>query len=189
MPVIPFPFGGDTGDDNGKYSTQLARLLPPGVVWDLEADSEIRATLAATADELERVRVRGRNLIDETDPRTASETIGDWERVLGLPDGSASTIEERRLAVTQKFIAQGGQNYAYFDALCTAAGWPLLSITKNAVLRVGARVGSRVFGAGWAYSMTLNVGTPTADAIPKADFEAAIRKVTHAHIIDLFTYA
>lgn len=192
MPSFPYTFGSGPPDPAGSYAKQFAALLPPGRLWNLEQDSTLQATLAAMADEFERIRLRGANLIDETDPRTATETIADWERMVGLPDERvttiASAIEDRRVAVTQKVVAQGGQNYQYFSDLCAACGWPLVSISKNPLLRVGFRVGARCYGETFAYSLTLTLGTPATHALAKADFERVIRHVTHSHITDVFIY-
>lgn len=192
--TFPFVFGGEVSE-SGSYSSQLAKLLPPGIAWDLEDGSELRETLLAMSDELERVRFRGLDLINETDPRTASETIGDWETAFGLPDervtSISSDLDERRVAVTQKVVAQGGQNYTYFETICAACGWPLISITKNHGLmcRVGARVGARIYASEWSFMILLTLNSPTAGALPRADFERVIRHVTHAHIAVTFEYA
>ncbi len=195
MPTFVGTFiGGSDETRASDYARALRLLLPPGRLWDLEPDSELTAMLVAMADEFERVAVRGANLIEETDPRTASETLPDWEKMLGLPDAQVlvipSTIEERRVVVTAKYTARGGQNYQFFSDLCANAGWPLVSIAKGPalLLRVGFRVGARVYGANWAYSMNLTLNTPTAGAMAKADFERLVRHVTHAHISVLFTY-
>lgn len=190
----PFPAPGSSDEVVIPYSRQFADLLPPGIVWNLEADSEIRKVLLACADEYERLRDRGWALIEETDPRTASETIGDWETALGLPDeritSIPSTLAARRVAVTAKYTAQGGSNYAYYEALCAACGYPLDSIVKGRqfMLRVGFRCSDRVYGDGYAYSMRLVLDPRDPDALPQADFERVIEHVTHAHIKVEFEY-
>lgn len=115
------------------YLRQLKALLPPGVVFDREPDSVVTQTLEATADELARVGARGVDLIEESDPRTADETIGDWERILSLPDESVlaipATLAERRIAVAQKYASRGGQNREFFIALAAACGYELADVT------------------------------------------------------------
>lgn len=112
-----------------EYAQQLKDLLPPGKVWNLEADSNISKTMLATGDELARVDARGVDLIEESDPRTADETIEDWESMLSLPDERvtviAATLAERRIAVTQKYVAQGGQDVEFFTRLALACGYTL----------------------------------------------------------------
>lgn len=194
MPSFPFTLGGETSDEATPFATQLLRLLPPGQVWNLEPDSVLRKTLTAVGDELERVRVRGLNLVSEGDPRSASETISDWERALGLPDTRVteipSSLAERQVAVTQKVVNRGGQNYGFFESLCGACGYPLHSITRyvDEILRVGFRVSDRVYGAGYAYSMLVTLDAPTGSYLEQASFERVIRHATHAHIQVLFEY-
>lgn len=177
------------------YGSQLIKLLPPGSLWFLEQVSDLRALLAGLGDELERVRLRGVDLINESDPRTATETIGEWETALGLPDAQvpvlSAILAERRSAVVQKLVATGGQNPAFYARLATACGWTLISVTPYAskVLRVKARVGDRVYGAGYAYSLLVTFHTPGgAGSLAVADLERVFRAATHAHITVVFSY-
>lgn len=192
---LTFPLPTDDTSAASVYARQLKHLLPPGTAFDLEPDSDVTKTLQATAVELWRVDRRGVQLIEESDPRTAFETITDWERMLSLPDelviAIPATIEERRIAVTQKYVSRGGQNYTFFETLCAACGYTLTSIDRfaNLVLRAGFRVSDRVYGATYAYAMRLNLVTPTGDALSQADFERVIRHATHSHITAFFTYS
>lgn len=194
MPVFPFSPPSETSEVSG-YASQLAALLPPGPLWNLELDSNVRKTLNGISEELARVEGRGANLIDETDPRTASETIGEWETMVGLPDERVTeipaTLAARQIAVTQKYAGRGGQNYSFFELLVASCGWELLSITKFAaeILRVGFRVGDRVYGADFAYTIEMTIqDTGTTGALSTADLERVIRHATHSHITVIFTY-
>lgn len=183
--------------------SMLARLLPPGTLWNLDLGGGLQRLLVAIGDEFARVLARGINLVDESDPRTASETLADWERMLGLPDDLVTAIpattEGRRVAIAAKYAARGGQSYSFFSTLCSACGYPLVSITlyANEVLRCGPtslaagfvfRVNDRVYGAAYAYAMTITVGAAAAGALTHAQFEAVIRRATHSHIQVMFTY-
>ncbi len=42
--------------------------------------------LTGLAEELTRIELRALDLIEESDPRSAEETIEQWEEMLGLPD-------------------------------------------------------------------------------------------------------
>lgn len=190
---LPFPFG-DPRETAETYAAQLVKLLPPGRVWDLEPDSTLRKTFLGIADELARIAARGRDLLDESDPRIALETLDDWERALGLPDSLTPVLPtgaaERRAVIVDKLTAIGGQNLAFFEDFCLACGYPLISITKNhgLLLRVGARVGGRCYGPIWSFMMLVRVGTPAVGALTRPQFERAIRDVTHAHITVTFQY-
>lgn len=175
-----------------RYGSHLAALLPPGAVWNLERNSTLRLLLAGIGDELDRVEARGADLLEESDPRTATETIADWERILSLPDERVPTISavlaERRVAVVQKLVGRGGQSYAFFEVLCAACGWPLNTINLFPVLREGFRVDDRCFDSTFAYSMEVVVDPPGPGALTSTQFEAVIRSRTHAHIQVMFTY-
>ncbi len=175
------------------YTSMLQLLLPRGDVWNPEIDSVVRGVLHGVADELARVNARGLDLIDEADPRTAEETIEEWERILGLPDERVTeipaTLAERRIAVTQKFVSLGGQSVEFFTRLALACGYEI-TITKfaNDVLRAGFRVGDRVYGDAYAYAMQVNVLSAAGVALSTDDFERVIRHVCHSHIEVLFDY-
>jgi uncharacterized protein YmfQ (DUF2313 family) len=178
-----------------SYLAQLKALLPPGRVFNLEPDSVLSRVLEGVADELTRVNARGADLINESDPRTAVETLSDWEATVGLPDARVtaipSTTAGRQVAITQKYTTREGQNRAFFDQLCAACGYPLISIDtfSGSVLRAGFRVGDRCFDRVYGYTVRFNVAAATAGALSHADFERVIRHATHSHITAIFTYA
>jgi uncharacterized protein YmfQ (DUF2313 family) len=189
-----FPFGGESGADP-RFARVLLKLLPRGRLLKLEEGSWLRRVLDAIGDAFDAVDTRRADLLEETDPRTATETLPEWERMLSLPDDQLTEIPatdaERRVACTQKLVRRGGQSYAYFESVCAACGWPLESIDlfSELVLRAGFRVSDRVYGDAYAYTMQLNLLAPTASAISEAAFERVIRKVTHTHISLIFNYA
>ncbi len=176
------------------YVRQLKALMPPGVLYNVEPDSVLSRLFEGIADELTRVNARGGDLINESDPRTATETLSDWETLLGLPDERVleipATDAERRVAITQKYITREGQNETFFRELCAACGYPVITINRfvNSVLRVGFRVDDRVYDSLYAYTIQIVLDTPTTGALSVADFERVIRHVTHAHITVMFTY-
>jgi uncharacterized protein YmfQ (DUF2313 family) len=181
--------------DRMAYVRQLKALLPPGVLYNVEPDSTLSKLFEGIADELTRINARGVDLINESDPRTATETLAEWEEVVGLPDelvtAIPATTAERRVAITQKYISRGGQNYGFFETLCAACGYPLVSISLyvSQVLRVGFRVRARVYGLNYAFTMHVTVGNIVwMDRLTTAQFEAVIRHATHAHIRVVFTY-
>lgn len=118
--------------DAPAYLRQLKALLPPGKAFNLESDGEVSKTLAAYAEELARIDARGVQLIEESDPRTADETIEQWEEMLSLPDEQVltipATLPERQVAVTQKYTNRGGQNAEFFVRLAAACGYQLVDV-------------------------------------------------------------
>jgi uncharacterized protein YmfQ (DUF2313 family) len=190
---LPYPLAHPFGADN-DHSRALRQLLPPGRVWRLEAESWIWKTLLAVSDEFRWVSSRAEDLVEETDPRTATETIEEWEEMLSLPDERVTeipaTLAERRIAITQKFVARGGQSPAYFIALALACGYVVtISNYTASLFRSGVgRSGDRLYGAFWAYSFLMTVDPPTGDVLPQADFERVIEHATHSHATVIFEY-
>jgi uncharacterized protein YmfQ (DUF2313 family) len=181
--------------DGAGYGRALKKLLPPGVLFRLDTGGYISKTMHAIGDELAWVELRGKALIEETDPRTADETLEDWERVLGLPDEDVTalptTAAARRLAITQKLIRSGGQNAAYFIELALACGY-VATVTDTygaTVARCGvARCGDRMYGPAWAHVWRMNVSPATGTALTTTELEAIIRRAAPAHTVVAFTY-
>jgi uncharacterized protein YmfQ (DUF2313 family) len=186
---FPFSFPDAQGAD--AYARQLKQLLPRGALWLLESTSTLTKALLGMAEELARVDARGVDLVEESDPRTAYETISDWEEMLALPDDVVTaipaTIEERRIAVTQKYTRIGGQSPQFFIDLAATCGYTV-TVSKYAVLRVGCRVDDRVWGDLYANAFRLNVSPPSGTVLPQADFERVIRHAVHAHAQVVFNY-
>lgn len=118
------------------YLLQLQALLPVGLAWPRSHDATLTRLLAALADELARVDQRASDLIEESDPRTATELLADWERVFGLPDpcvtalGAEQTVDQRRAALAAKVTSIGGQSRQYFIDLAAALGYPGATIDE-----------------------------------------------------------
>lgn len=143
-----------------QYQAQLLDLLPPGAIWPRDLDTDLADLLLAKADELARVDGRADQLIEEADPRTASELLSDWERVAGLPDQCmdlASTPEERRQRLHQKLVWQGGQSVAFFIELLEALGYPGCSITEFRPFRANSKCNASLNQGGWRYAWRINV--------------------------------
>jgi uncharacterized protein YmfQ (DUF2313 family) len=84
------------------YARMLKALLPPSKIWKLDADGVLSAVALGSADELERVDGRVRDLLEEADPRTTLELLPDFERVLGLV--SEGSLDERRARVVAQLL-------------------------------------------------------------------------------------
>jgi uncharacterized protein YmfQ (DUF2313 family) len=187
---IPFGFGADS-----PFARTLRQLLPPGVLWLFEADSILSKSILALSDEFARATGRALDLVEESDPRTATETLDEWERVLGLPDDTVTAVPTttagRRLAIVQKLIRQGGQNAAFYVALAAACGY---SVTVHddygaTLFRAGhGRSGSRCYGPAWAYTWRLDVSAPAGTALTHAELEAIINRAKPAHTTVIYNY-
>lgn len=191
---FPYTFAFTFGDDSA-YSRQLKQLLPPGKLWNLESDSWLSNLLVAIGEELSRVAERAASLMEESDPRTALEMLEDWERMLGLPDHCIESIPaslaERRLAITQKLIRQGGQHAAFYVALAAACGYTATVVDTygSTVLRSGFLSGSPCYGEPWAHAWRLDVDPPVGAALSHAELECIIRRAAPSHSVVFFNYA
>lgn len=109
------------------YLQQQQALLPPGLAWSPEPEAILNRILAGLAVVWARVHGRALALVEEADPQTARETLADWEENLGLPDkctaNTATTLQERRAAVIEKYVTKGNQSVARFYELAEDLGY------------------------------------------------------------------
>lgn len=99
----------------------LASLLPPGRAFPLFIGSEFMKLLSAFGAELDRLELRARDLREEADPRTTSEMLPDWERVLEIAAAGSFTQRERTAAAL--LAMRGGQSAAYLVRVARAIGY------------------------------------------------------------------
>lgn len=89
------------------YPRMLIALLPPGKAWVVLAGSLLEKLFEACADELARHEARVVDLVEEADPRTASELLPEHERELDLETDDATLTEaDRRARVVARLIAR-----------------------------------------------------------------------------------
>jgi uncharacterized protein YmfQ (DUF2313 family) len=142
-----------------QYALQQRQLLPPGRLWTTDTDSVLWKVFLACADEYARVDTRARDLLNEWDPRTASEMLPDWEKLLGL-SGSGLTTAQRRNNCLQKLISRGGQSKAFYIALAAALGLTITidefqyPIPRSGTAQAGLAI---AYGSEWAHVWTVNV--------------------------------
>ena len=110
----------------------LLKLLLPPVAYD-RTGKRLSAELSAEGAQLDRFAATVEAILAETDPRTASYLLPDWERVYNLPDECsqpAETIIDRRVRLAGKVAETGGISKNYFLALAEALGYQNISITS-----------------------------------------------------------
>lgn len=110
------------------YLESLQSLLPPGQAWTRQADADLTKVLRIVAGEFARIDARAQQLINESDPRTTTEMLSDWEATVGLPNkcsGLGQTLQERRQAVVQKLTMGGGQSKAFYIELAELLGYEI----------------------------------------------------------------
>lgn len=132
------------------YLHDLQALLPTGAAWPRDPGTVRHGQLGAAADGLARGHDLAEQLIEEADPRSARELLGDWERVAGLPDpcsaGIATTLQERRAAVVSRLTTTGGQSVAYFACIAAGLGYTVEIDEFRPAVCGRARCGDRANG-------------------------------------------
>lgn len=189
--------------DAAAYRDQLIALQPPGAALPTAPGSTWAQLLHGLADELARVDARAGSLVTESDPRSTSELLDDWERVAGLPDACATdeqTTDQRRAALHARVAGIGGQSRQYYVDLAARLGYAV-TITEYRPHTVVMDVDSPLYGKDWAHAWSVNAVQDTVtvhtvngavdDALAtwgNARLECAIRAVAPAHSIVLFVY-
>lgn len=164
-----------------KYKELLVNLLPKGRLWKPSEQPTFSKYLAATSQELCRVDDRVKQMLIEVDPRTADETIDQWETVLALPDEctpEGQDLTDRRTQITQKLTNIGGLSKTFYEFLGNQLGFDIdvnnytnflvgrskvgdpLTNYFNRHFVVGSTVGQSLTEIGWRFYY--NVDIPAA---------------------------
>ena len=105
-----------------QFALMMRDLLPPGRLWRRDLGAFIIKCLLAAGDELNRVSCRSLDLLEESDPRTATELLPDYERELDLV--ASGTDAQRRNVITARIIQQLGVRPADYQEVLA----PLLDL-------------------------------------------------------------
>lgn len=145
------------------YADQLDALSPPGQALPRDPDSLWQRLLEARAGAFSRLDGRADALLEEADPRTASELLPDWERVTALPDpcviGEQST-SERQQAVVRVLTGTGGARKAYFIGLAADLGYDI-EIDDYTAHTVGSDVSEPLRSIDWRWAWTVRAAAET----------------------------
>lgn len=172
------------------YAGLLARLLPPGVAWMAYAGSRWRGVLSGLAAELARIHNRGRDLLDEIDPRTTDELLAAWERIADLP--STGTTDERRAALRAALTAYGGQSASYLEGVCERGGFTVQIDAGNDMEMQPFRCGlsgcdEPIRGIAWGYAFVVHASSGLTTA-QKATLAALIDRYRPLHSAAHYLY-
>lgn len=155
----------ETGEtDAASYARSLAALLPQGQAWPTDPASTLQRVLLGLAQEMQRVDARAAALVQESDPRTTTELLSDWERSHGLPDPCvevAQTVAERRQALMGRILSIGGQSRQFFISLAAALGYSI-TITEFPTEAAAISAGIPYTGTSWANTWLVNVPVTVA---------------------------
>lgn len=134
-----------TGDD---YSRLLFSLLPPGMVWPAEPQSNFQRLLAGLAAECGRLDERIEDLLAEADPRQADALFPEWERSFGLPDECVpddQSTADRRVTLHARVVGRGGMRSADYVDIADGLGYEDIEIVEQleATMELGSGAGTR----------------------------------------------
>jgi len=150
-----------------KYQRLLRQLFPKGKAWEAIEDqtSDLRKLLDSLGNEACRVEERSLQLVEESDPRTTSEMLPDWERLLALPDEceqdpASLTIQERRDRLVQVLTTQGGQYPDFYKRLAENFGFDtnIIDVQDQPPFQAGrARAGDRLTNGDWIFTFIVEL--------------------------------
>lgn len=186
-----------------RYKQLLINLLPVGKLWEPRNQPVFDSLLNSLSDEFCRIDERVDAMLLEADPRTSTEILDDWERLVGLPDECtplSPTEDGRRNQVVQKYTYVGGLSAAVYTFIGKQLG---VNITVKDVFpfyagfarvgerltndfefsfRVGDRIESPLHRYGWRFWFDVNL--PQGHTV----LECILRKLKPAHVGILFNY-
>ncbi len=188
------------------YLGQAQALLPPGPAWPRDVDAYATRLLLALSAEFSRVDKRAMALLDEADPRSTSELLGDWERVAGLPDGCVVdagdqlSTAQRQAALLARLTMQGAQSASYFIALALSLGY-VVDVGDFEAYDVNDDVEAPILGEAWmhAWQVTSALNQPVdftvqssvSDALSawsNVVLECVLNRFKPAHSVLIFNY-
>ncbi len=105
----------------------LGHLLPSGRLLRPVPGSNLERLLEALAAAFADVELRVLDLVDEADPRSTFELVGEWERALGLPGeclpAPLLNLSLRRVAILARLRRSVEQSSSDFVALALSLGF------------------------------------------------------------------
>ena len=190
------------------WTDQLQDLLPTGMVWDYDADSNIDGLILALQDRLEATEFDLVDLFNDLMPDSTDGFLERWEAQVGLPNDCSRfvdfTLQERKNNVLGQLAATGGQSILYYLGVMDNLGYPDNTITEFDTLRIGDDCDDFVMGEDWKYVWQINIVPPNSGISPFTtesecdDFLGAVSgdaylkclmlEIKPAHTVLLFDY-
>lgn len=191
--------------DAATIARSLIGKLHPG--WVLSGRGGVLdQILTGAARILADAEAQAEALMDETDPRNASNLLSDFERVLG-PDRCGRdlvglTVTERQQLAHQRWTSTGGQSIPYFISVAAKLGVPV-EIEEYWPSKAGAlRCGDRLIADGEQFLFTVHLeggtvtlfrsgGSRAGDRLGTftlSPVECELRRIKPAHTHIVFHY-
>jgi uncharacterized protein YmfQ (DUF2313 family) len=144
-----------------NYKNMILDLLPNGEAWNKSSDSNLSKLSSGLAWVFERLHQRMQDLVSESDPRLTSEMLGEWEKMVNLPDnctpGDRTSIE-RKAQILQRLTFQGGQSAQYYEGLIRSLGFEAEIIEHDAFRAGKSRAGDALTNnSSWRHTWTVKI--------------------------------
>lgn len=123
--------------------------------------------LTSTAEEMKLVNDRTEALQVELDPRTTSELLPDWERLLALPDECSdpdnTSVATRRREILAKLTGQGSISRQYYIDLAARLGYTVTIYEYRQFLAGVSHAGDPVSNGDWVHCWLVTAAGGSAD--------------------------
>lgn len=135
------------------YADAFSKLFPQGVAWPRAVNSTLMRLINGLSGIWGYIDDSAARLLEiESDPRTTTSLLPEWERAFGLPDpciAEPQTVGLRRSALVQRMTLLGEQSREFFIGIAASIGYAV-TITEYRPFMVGIdRVGdNRTIGNG-----------------------------------------
>lgn len=150
------------------YASAARALMPRGLAWPADPDTEQSRTLSAIAATFERSDGMANGILVGSLPGQITPLLPEWEASLGLPDpcaGETPSIAQRCDQVRGRFVGVGGQSRQRFIDFAAALGFTV-DIISYAPFRAGrSTAGNACADANWSFSWGIKV-LATNGALP-----------------------
>jgi len=143
------------------WTDQLQQLLPTGMIWDYDPDTNIDGLILALQERLEVAEFDLVDLFNDLMPDSTESFLERWEKQVGLPNECSRfatfTREERGDNVVAQLAATGGQSIEYYLEVMANAGYPDNTIEEFKSLRIGDECDDFVMGPEWDFAWQINI--------------------------------
>lgn len=146
-----------------SWLAALQALLPPGRAFTREPDAVLTKVLSAIAAMLLATQIKLESVLDQADPRLATNMLPDWERLLGLPDActpAGQQVADRQRAAWQRFTEQGGASFAYFIGIAEQLNEPGVTITEFRMANCNSNCNAALHGLADVFTWRANIPHP-----------------------------
>ncbi len=151
----------------GDLAGLFLRLMPCGPVWPKLQGALQPQAVAALMPAYQRLIERDNNLLVDSFPSTAVESLPEWEYTLGLPDpcaGEDQTVAQRQAHVVARLTQSNGPSIPSLTAFAATLGYPI-TITEFAPARYGShKIGQPIRGKAWAHAWRIT--TVSTNIVP-----------------------